>query len=125
MTKAEKINSIAPLPHYVLPDHSVPPYELILDELQDHEHCLIGTSYFYIMEDEDGRCLCRIVYGGGKIYFHEVVDHRQHAISDEDLDDAVSDGSGELALPGHYPISRLIEQKLRILYNGHPPGPAR
>jgi len=124
MSKVQKKSGVAPVPHYSMPDHSAPPYELILEDLQDHAHCMIGTSYFYIMEDEEGPCLCRIVYGGGRIYFHEIVDHRKHAISDEDLDDAVSDGSGALELPGHYPISRLIEQKLRILYNGHPSVPA-
>ena len=125
MPKAGKIAGIAPLPHYSMPDHSVPPYEVILEELENHEHCLIGSSYFYILEDDQGLCLCRIVYGGGKIYFHEVVDHRQHAISDEDLEESVGDRSGPLALPGHYPISRLVEQKLRILYNGHPAVSAR
>ncbi len=114
MTRTE--NNIAPLPHYAMPDASIPPYELILEQVQKFDHCLIGSSYYYLKADDNNCCLCRVVHGGGKIFFHELVDHRKHGISHDDIRDAVRMGSGSFSLEGYYPISPHIEQKLRILY---------
>ena len=117
MPKAEQLNSVEPLPRYTMPDESEPEYALILDELQNDRRSLIGSSYYYIKSDEAGSNLCRIIHCGGKIYFHEIVNHRQHGISDEDIDLSVKINTGMYSLPCHYPISVLVEKKLRILYD--------
>jgi len=104
-----------PLPRYVMPDESEPEYDLILDELHNHRRSQIGSSYFYIKSDEEGCAMCRIIHGGGKVYFHEIVDHQQHGISDEDIEHSVKMDPGTFALPGHYHISDHIEKKLRAL----------
>ncbi|OPY39333.1 MAG: hypothetical protein A4E35_00104 [Methanoregula sp. PtaU1.Bin051] len=117
MTQAEKAGRMQPLPRYVMPDESEPEYNLILDELHNHRQSLIGSSYFYIKSDKDACVLCRIIHGGGKIYFHEVVDHLQHGISDEDLELSVKKDTGTFSLPGHYPVSVHVEKKLRVLYD--------
>jgi hypothetical protein len=115
MPKAEQIGGIQPLPRYVMPDMSEPEYDLILDELRDDGRSSIGSSFFYIKSDNDGCVLCRVIQGAGKIYFHEVVNHLQHGISDEDLELSVKKDPGTFALPGHYHISDLIEKKLHAL----------
>jgi hypothetical protein len=109
-------NGVAPLPHYAMPDASEPPYSRILEQVQDYEHSLIGSSYFYIRACGDRFDLCRIVYGGGTIYFHELVDYENHGISEDDMEVSVREDMEFSTLPGHCPISRLIEEKLRILY---------
>jgi hypothetical protein len=98
-----------------MPDESVPPYELILEQVQNFDHCMIGTSWYYIHADDYGCCLCRIVYGGGKIYFHEKVDHAIHGISHDDIREAVRLGQDSFSLEEYYPISPHIGQKLRVL----------
>jgi len=117
MPKVKKISGVAPLPQYIMPDESEPEYELILEQLQDYRNSLIGSSYYYIRATSENGCLCRIVHGGGKIFFHERVDHHKHGISDEDIDESVKRDSGTFSLPGYYPVSPHIEQKLRILYD--------
>ena len=117
MPKAKKVTGVAPIPAYVMPDQSEPPYDLILEQLQDNDNSLIGSSYFYIRKIDDCFCLCRIVHGGGRIFFHEQIDYEKHGISDEDIDQAVEKDKGSLALPDYYLISPHIEQKLRILYD--------
>ena len=117
MPKAKKISGMAPLPQYVMPDASEPEYELILEQLQDYHKSLIGSSYYYIRAGDDRSCLCRIEHGGGRIFFHEMVDHHKHGISDEDIEMAIRRDTGTFALPGYYPVSSHIEQKLRILYD--------
>jgi hypothetical protein len=107
---------IAPLPHYAMPDASEPPYPRILEQVQEYEHSLIGSSYFYIRAFRDRFDLCRIVYGGGNIFFHELVDYENHGISDDDMEVSVREDLEFSTLPGFYPISPVIEQKLRILY---------
>lgn len=116
MPKVEKMSGVAPLPHYAMPDGSIPPYELILEQVQDYANYLIGSSYYYIKADDRECYLCRILHGGGKIFFHELVDHEKHAISEDDIREAVRLGAGAFSLPDYYPISPHIEQKLRILY---------
>jgi len=115
MAKAEHMGGMEPLPRYVMPDESEPEYDLILNELQHDRRSMIGSSYFYIKSDQENCSLCRIIHGGGKIYFHEIVDHLQHGISDEDIEYSVKMDTGTFKLPGHYHISSLVEKKLRSL----------
>lgn len=117
MARAQQNSGMEPLPRYTMPDESVPEYDLILDELQEDARSLIGQSCFYIRRDEEGCFLCRIIHGGGHIYFHEIVDHQRHGISDEDIELSAEMDRGAFELPGHYHISALVEQKLRILYD--------
>jgi hypothetical protein len=117
MPKAKKISGMVPLPRYVMPDESEPEYEIILEQLQDYHNAMIGSSYFYIRAGDERCSLCRIVYGGGKIFFHELVDHQKHGISDEDIEESVRRDTGSFTLPGYHPISPHIEQKLHILYD--------
>lgn len=116
MPKVKKMSGIQALPRYIMPDASPPDYEAILAQLQEYHSSLVGSSYFYIRADDMAPMLCRIVYGGGKIYFHEVVDHEKHSISEDDIEDAIRLDTGALTLPGHYLISPHIEMKLRTLY---------
>jgi hypothetical protein len=115
MPKSKSFQEIEPVPRYLKPDKSAPDYTRILEELAEYHRSLIGSSYYYIMGGDDCPALCRIVYGGGKIYFHEVVDHEQHGISDEDLEVAVRDDAAAMDMPGHYVISPQIEMKLRAI----------
>ena len=117
MSKVRKISGTAPLPHYIMPDASEPEYPLILEQLQDYRKSLIGTSYYYIRAGDECNYLCRIVHGGGKIFFHELVDHHKHGISDEDIEESVKKDTGTFSLPGLFPVSSHIEQKLRVLYD--------
>jgi hypothetical protein len=113
MAKAKQ--SWGVVPQYIMTDHSMPNYELILEELHNHGKSQVGTSYFYIKKIDDHCSLCRILYGGGKIYFHEVLDHQKHGISDDDIDEVIVQGSQLTALPDHYFISSHIEMKLHTL----------
>lgn len=115
MPKAEK-TGIDPLPHYTMPGGAIPPYEQILKQVRNYDNCLIGSSYFYIRADDRGCWLCRIIHGGGGIFFHEIVDFENHAVSEDDIREAVRLGTGSFSIPDYYPISPHIEQKLRILY---------
>lgn len=117
MNTPEKKSGITPLPQYVMPDTSEPPYLRILEEVPRFDHCLIGSSYYYIRAYRDRFDLCRIIYGGGSIFFHELVSCGEHGISDEDLEIAAHEDAEFEELPGFYPVSPLIEQKLRILYD--------
>jgi hypothetical protein len=117
MPKAKEITGIAPLPQYVMPDESEPEYELIIGQLQNYRKSLIGSSFYYVRAGDERCCLCRIVHGGGKVFFHEMVDHQKHGISEEDIEEAVKLDNGSFSLPGHYHISPRIEQKLRVLYD--------
>jgi hypothetical protein len=115
MPKAQKISGVEPLPRYSMPDESEPEYTLILNELQDDRRSIIGMSYYYIKSDPEGFALCRIIHGGGKVYFHEIVDHRKSGISDEDIELSAEMDPGTFELPGYFHISALVEQKLRAL----------
>ena len=117
MPKSKSFQGIEPVPRYLKPDKSAPDYTLILEELADYHRSLIGSSYYYIRTGDDIPMLCRIVHGGGKVFFHEVVDHEQHGISEDDLETAVRDEAAAMDMPGHYVISPHIEMKLRALYD--------
>jgi len=115
MTTAQKISGIEPLPRYLRPDASVPEYDEILEQLQEYQRSLIGSSYYYIRVENDMIFLCRILPGGGKIYFHEIVDHAKHGISEDELEEAVSHDTGIFTTQGYYPVSPHIETKLRVV----------
>jgi len=106
----------APLPRYAMPDWSEPEYEAILERIQDQRKSMIGSAFFYIRTGlAEEICLCRIIPGGGKIFFHEILDHRKYGISDEDLQDALKYDTGIFSLSGFIHISPHIEKKLRAL----------
>ena len=115
MPSAKKINSVDPVPRYIMPDASEPDYQTILEQLQDYQSLLIGSSYYYIRAGEGYCTLCRIVPGGGKIFFHEIVDHEKHGRSEDDLEEAIQQDTGQLTITSHYPISPHIERKLRVV----------
>jgi hypothetical protein len=117
MPKVKKISGVDPLPRYLMPDESEPEYELILEQLHNYRKSLVGSSYYYIRAGGERYCLCRIVHGAGKVFFHEMLDHQQNGISDEDIEESVKLDTGSFTLPGHYHISPHIEQKLRALYD--------
>ncbi|MFA5236487.1 MAG: hypothetical protein WC362_01360 [Methanoregula sp.] len=105
-----------PLPRYAMPDGSEPEYEAIIEQIQYQRKSMIGSSFYYIRAGvTDEFCLCRIIPGGKKIFFHEIVDHQKYGISDEDMQEAVKYDTGTFTLPGHIHISPHIEQKLRAL----------
>jgi len=106
-----------------MPDKSIPPYEEILELLLSYHGSPIGASYYYIQDEKECRSLCRIIPGTEKIFFHEVVDHEKHGISEEDMNEAVRRDGGAFSVPGYYPISPHIETKLRVLLEG--PGAPR
>lgn len=115
MATAQKTSGIEPIPRYVMPDASVPDYDEILEQLQEYQRSLIGSSYYYIRVENDRMFLCRILPGGGKIFYHEIVDHDKHGISEDDLEEAVSLDTGQLSKAGSHQISPHIETKLRVL----------
>jgi hypothetical protein len=112
---AERLAGSDPLPRYLMADRSEPDYEIILEQVQQYRKSLIGSSYYYIRIDDEIPCLCRIIPGGGKIFFHEVVDHHKHGISEDDITQAIKGDRGAFTLPDHYHISPHIEKKLRAL----------
>jgi hypothetical protein len=117
MPGAKSTHVVEPVPRYLNPDHSAPDYDAIIGQLQNYRSSQIGASYYYIRADENICALCRIIPGGGKLFFHEIVKHEQHGISDPDIADAVKNDPGLFTLPGHYHISSAIETKLRALYD--------
>ncbi|MDP3563010.1 MAG: hypothetical protein Q8R70_00825 [Methanoregula sp.] len=46
-----------------MPDASEPDYRAILEQLQDYQSSLIGSSYYYIRAGKGYLSLCRIVLG--------------------------------------------------------------
>jgi hypothetical protein len=115
MSTIQKTCHIEPLPRYIRPDAAVPEYEEILAQLQEYHRSLIGSSYYYIRVENDRTYLCRILPGGGKIYFHEIVDHEKYGIAEDELEKAVSLDKGSFSTPGYYPVSPHIETQLRVI----------
>jgi hypothetical protein len=118
MAKA-KGTCVEPVPRYIMPDQSTPNYELILEELHNQGRSQVGSSYFYIRKSDDWTSLCRIMYGGGKVFFHEVMDHQKYGISEEDIDQAVQQGTALTVLSDHFFISQQIEMKLHTLIDNN------
>lgn len=115
MATVQKIGGIEPLPRYIRPDSLIPEYEEILEHLHNYHQSPIGSSYYYIRTEKERKSLCRIVPGVGKVFFHEIVNHEEHGISEDDLEDAIIQNAGSYTTPGYYPISSHIETKLRVL----------
>jgi len=113
MSTAQKACGIEPIPRYVRPDASVPEYDAILGQLQEYHRSPIGSSYYYIRVEDDRKFLCRILPGGGKIYFHEIVDHEKYGIAEDELEESVRLDKGSFSTPGYHPVSPNIETKLR------------
>lgn len=89
MTDQRMMTIEEPLPRYAMADGSAPEYEAILEQIQNYRKSMIGRSFFYIHAgDSEQLCLCRIIPGSGKIFFHEIVDHGKYGISDEDMEEA-------------------------------------
>lgn len=117
MSKTKQINGIEPMPRYIMPDRSAPNYERIIEQLRNCGNSPIGSSYYYVKADDNWRSLCRIIHGGGKVFFHEVIDHEKYSISDKDIDEVVRPDMGIFSLPGHYQISPGMEMKLHTVIN--------
>lgn len=117
MAQAERNDGVGPLPRYIMPDRSEPRYEQILGELEDQRRAQIGRAYYYIKYDQEWCALCKITPGGGKIFFHEIVEHTKYGISEDDIEESVKLDTGIFSLPGHYQISPVIENKLRALFD--------
>jgi len=113
MARSAQVNSGHPVPQYVMPDRSVPEYRVILEQIREFHTPLIGKSYYYIRRNKEFVGLCRIIPGGGEIFFHEIVDHERYGISETELCDAVRNG-GIRRETRYYPISPGIETKLRL-----------
>lgn len=117
MSKIKTTCGIEPVPRYIMPDRSSPKYELIIEQLQNCCSSSPRSSYYYIKKDTNWRYLCRIIHGGGKVFFHEVIDHEKYSISDEDIDRVLRPEMEIVSLPGHYMISPEIEKKLLVQNN--------
>jgi len=115
--KAKSPNCAEPVPRYINPDHSAPDYDAIIEQLLNCQTSMIGSSYYYIRADENICALCRIIPGGGKVFFHEIVKHEQHGISEDEILESIQQDPGLFTLPGHYHISPHVESKLRALYD--------
>jgi len=89
--------------------------DTLFKHLYEYRKSLIGSSHYFIKVEMGCISLCRIVYGGGKLYFSEIVNHQQYGISDIEIEEAVRLNCHKLCLADHYHISPHIEQKLRAL----------
>jgi hypothetical protein len=90
----------------------------VLDVMEEHRNALVKGAFYYIRSEPskpEEFFLCRIVHGGGRVFFQEQVEHCEHGISDDDLMYAVRHSTVDLGIPGHYHISPHIEKKLRTL----------
>jgi hypothetical protein len=112
MPAIQEMNGTGPLLRFI-PGMAELDYDQILEQLAESATSRIGSSFFYLRSMGDRISLCRIVHGGGKIYFHEIVDHRQQGITDSELEDAVQNDPGIFVVPGYHIISPFIETKLR------------
>ena len=113
MPPVKKAGGTGPASRSGLPDALFPDFNEMMRQLQEFPRSLIGLSYYYLRKDEDRISLCRILPSAGSIFFHEVVDHRNQGIAEDDLEDAIDTDTGRYSLAGYYPISAQIETKLR------------
>jgi hypothetical protein len=77
---------------------------------------LIGQWYYFLYVHGRQIDLCRTRIRKGLPSLTEVISPGQYAISDDDLDYAVQYWTSGTYEPGIYPISSLIERKLRIVF---------
>ena len=89
--------------------------DILFNHLYEYRKSLIGSSHYFIKVEKGCIFLCRIIYAGGKMYFSEIVNHREYGISDTEIEEAVGINCHNLCLPDHYHISPHIEKKLRAL----------
>lgn len=87
--------------------------EIVLSRIPRCRRAFIGDSYFFIRSDSGRETLFRMIIAGGSMYFSEAVSHEGYGITDEDMGDAIREDTGELEVPGYFPISVQIERKLR------------
>lgn len=90
--------------------------DMLFFQLQEYRKSLIGSSFYFIRADQPSPALCRLIYGGGRLYSTEILDHEQHGISDEDIEEAIKHDRESMNIPGHHHISPHIEKKLRVLF---------
>jgi hypothetical protein len=89
--------------------------EILFNHLYEYRKSLIGSSHYFIKVEKGCISLCRMIYAGGKMYFSEIVNHREYGISDIEIEEAVTINCQNLCLDDHYRISPHIEKKLRAL----------
>ncbi|HTY14545.1 MAG TPA: hypothetical protein VMC42_02455 [Methanoregulaceae archaeon] len=90
-------------------------YSGIIEWLLDRQESFIGSSYYYIREEQEGCVLCCLSITGGCLYSVDVIDHIGYGITGEDIDDAIRNTSCDPEIPGHFHINIHIEHKLRTL----------
>ncbi len=90
-------------------------YSGTIEWLVDRRESFIGSSYYYIREDQDQCVLCCLSITGGCLYSVDVIDHIGYGISNEDIDEAVRMTEEDPVIPGHFHIDIHIENKLRTL----------
>ena len=83
--------------------------------VREEVRALVGGHYYFIRVREECVTLCRVPHLAAERSVHEVMDHRQHGISDDDLEHAIRMKMGHGFQPGYYEISDHIEKKLRAL----------
>jgi len=88
--------------------------EFICD-VRGEVRALVGGHFYFIQVREEITLLCRVPHLAGDRPVREVLDHRQHGITDDDLEHAIRMKAGHGAGPGYYEISDHIERKLRAL----------
>lgn len=108
---------MAPVPPYAMPDKSIPPYEQIISELAGRDPCFIRSSCFYIRKQGPECTLNRIICGSAKIFFHESVSHGNLGITNEELIGAAHGDAEFVSMPGYYPITPAIREKLSSRYD--------
>lgn len=99
-------------PQYFIINKSEPKYDLIKRQLLDSSRFPAGSSNYFIRADEDKGCICRIRSGNGTVLFYEILNHLREGISDEDIQDALTDPSNACPLPGYFYITPKIKEKL-------------
>ena len=95
-----------------MPDESEPEYSAILEQLEQYRNSQVGMSYYYIRAGENTNVLCRIIPGGKNVFFHEIVNHHQHGISDEDIAESVMGDTGAFTLPGTFSYIAAYRKKI-------------
>ena len=85
----------------------------IVEWLLGRQESFIGSSYYYIREDDCQCVLCCLSITGGCLYSVDITDHTAYGISADDIDDAIRKTGGSPGIPGHHHIDIHIERKLR------------
>ncbi|MGA2934291.1 MAG: hypothetical protein ABSD81_03960 [Methanomicrobiales archaeon] len=83
--------------------------------VREEIRAMVGGHYYFIQVREECAMLCRVPLFAQERIRHEVMDHIQHGISDDDLCHAIGVRGGNAPPPGFYEISDHIERKLRAL----------